>query len=69
MYNGFLLSWDRGLWDRGQTPVPAGCRRCEHAVCQGDGLCDNLQDGKSVADIASACGWNNHRDGVQAFAQ
>ena len=22
MYNGFLLSWDRGLWDRGQTPVP-----------------------------------------------
>ena len=22
MYNGFLLSWDRGLWDRGLTPVP-----------------------------------------------
>ena len=22
MYNGFLLSWDRGLWDRGQPPVP-----------------------------------------------
>jgi hypothetical protein len=22
MYNGFLLSRDRGLWDRGQTPVP-----------------------------------------------
>ena len=22
MYNGFLLAWDRGLWDRGQTPVP-----------------------------------------------
>ena len=22
MYNGFLLSCDRGLWDRGQTPVP-----------------------------------------------
>ena len=22
MYNGFLLSWDGGLWDRGLTPVP-----------------------------------------------
>ena len=22
MYNGFLLSWDRGLWDRGQPPAP-----------------------------------------------
>lgn len=22
MYNGFLLSWDMGLRDRGLTPVP-----------------------------------------------